>query len=138
MSARDLAFRAVRFAGIRLSKSRMLDDETAVRILYRSATGKTLDLGHPLTFNEKLQWLKLNDRQPCYVRMVDKIQAKEWAAAIIGDEYIVPTLRIWKDVKSIDLVGLPETVVLKTNHDSGTVIVANQEKDFRLDKVKQL
>ena len=97
-----------------------------------------MDLGHPLTFNEKLQWLKLNDRQPCYVRMVDKIQAKEWAAAIIGDEYIVPTLRIWKDVKSIDLVGLPETVVLKTNHDSGTVIVANQEKDFRLDKVKQL
>ena len=42
--------------------------------------GKVLDLDNPQTFNEKLQWLKLNDRKPEYTEMVDKFMAKKYVA----------------------------------------------------------
>lgn len=44
---------------------------------------KELNLENPQTFNEKLQWLKLYNRNPEYTRMVDKYEAKRYAAEII-------------------------------------------------------
>ena len=54
---------------------------------------KKLDLNNPQTFNEKLQWLKLHDRKPEYTMMVDKYEAKEYVAGIIGKDHIIPTDR---------------------------------------------
>lgn len=42
--------------------------------------GKKLNLKHPVTFNEKLQWLKLYNRHPKYTQMVDKIEVKKYVA----------------------------------------------------------
>lgn len=43
-----------------------MDDETFLKMAYKRKFGKELDLNNPVTFNEKLQWLKLNDRKPEY------------------------------------------------------------------------
>lgn len=61
-----------------------MDDETYLNIAYRIKMGKKLDLDPPVTFNEKLQWLKLHDRNPEYTTMVDKYEAKKWVADKIG------------------------------------------------------
>ncbi len=66
-----------------------------------------LDLEHPKTFNEKLQWLKLYDRRPIYTTMVDKYAVKKYVADIIGKEYIIPTLGLWDKAEDIDFGGLP-------------------------------
>jgi len=77
------------------SMFRWLPDDIYLRIQFRKMMKRPLDLRHPKTLNEKLQWLKIHDRKPEYTKMVDKISAKEYAASIIGEEHIVPTLGIW-------------------------------------------
>ena len=54
---------------------------------------KTLNLKNPRTFNEKLQWLKLNDRNPLYTTLVDKYEVKSYISDKIGDRYVIPTLK---------------------------------------------
>ena len=95
------------------------DDRRYLKKLWKYNMGYDIDLDHPVTFNEKIQWLKLNDRDPVYTTMVDKIEAKKWVADRIGDRYITPTLGVWDDPEKIDFDALPDRFVLKCNHNSG-------------------
>ena len=79
-----------------------MDDETFLKMAYKRKFGKELDLNNPVTFNEKLQWLKLNDQKPEYTEMVDKFLAKKYVASIIGQEHIIPTLGVWSHFDDID------------------------------------
>ena len=89
-----------------------------------------LNLDNPRTFSEKLQWLKLYDRRPEYVKMVDKYAAKEYVASIIGEEYIIPTLGVWNKPEDIDWDSLPDQFVLKCTHDSGGVVICTDKNTF--------
>lgn len=111
-----------------------LSDERYLQIRYYIVTGKNLNLEHPKTFTEKLQWLKLNDRNPSYVYMVDKCAAKEYVANLIGNQYIIPTLGVWNCFEDIDFDKLPQQFVLKCNHDSGGVIVCRDKNKFNKQK----
>ena len=66
----------------------------AIKTLYRICCGKKLNLKHPSTFNEKIQWLKLYDSTPLKTELSDKHLVKQWVADKIGDEYLIPTLGI--------------------------------------------
>lgn len=92
--------------------------------------GYPLDLDNPKTFNEKLQWLKLHDRNPLYTKMVDKYEAKKYVADIIGEEYIIPTLGVWNHFDEIDFEQLPEQFVLKCTHDSGSIVICKDKATF--------
>jgi hypothetical protein len=81
--------------------------------------GTDLNLDHPRTFSEKLQWLKLQDRNPLYTTMVDKVEVKKYVEEIIGEQYIIPTLGVWDTPDEIDFEALPNQFVLKCNHNSG-------------------
>lgn len=96
-----------------------------------------LDLDHPKTFNEKLQWLKLYDRNPEYAIMVDKCKAKNWVAEKIGEQYIIPTLAEYLTADEIDLDKLPNQFVLKCNHDSGSVVICKDKATFDLEAAKK-
>lgn len=96
-----------------------VSDKLYLKILFRLRMGYNLDLDNPKTFNEKLQWLKLYDRKPEYIKMVDKYEAKKYVASIIGEEHIIPTLGVWDDPDEIDFDSLPNQFVLKCTHNSG-------------------
>lgn len=113
---------------------RWLSDKHCLYVLYWARTGKRLDLKNPRTFNEKLQWLKLYDRKPEYVKMVDKYQAKNYIAAKIGQKYIIPTLGVWDRFEDIDFDALPDQFVLKCTHDSGGLVIVRDK--VKLDKVE--
>lgn len=49
-----------------------------------------VNLKSPKTFNEKLLWLKLYDRNPLYTILADKYLVKKYVSDIIGDEFVVP------------------------------------------------
>ncbi len=89
--------------------------------------GYKLDLKNPKTFSEKLQWLKLYDRRPEYTIMVDKVKAKEYVANKIGEQYIIPTIGVWKDPEEIDFELLPNQFVLKCNHNSGGLFICKDK-----------
>ena len=51
-------------------------DKLFLKFKYRLIIGKKLNLKNPSTFNEKLQWLKLYNRQHEYTMLVDKYEVK--------------------------------------------------------------
>lgn len=113
-----------------------LPDKTYLQLLYRFKMGHRLDLNHPKTFTEKIQWLKLYNRRPEYTLMVDKYAVKKYVADIIGEKYIIPTLGVWNKPEDIDWDALPNEFVLKTTHGggSGGVVICKDKKTFDRNK----
>lgn len=114
-----------------------IPDKTFLKMKYKLMMGKKLDLENPKTFNEKLQWLKLHDRNPEYTKMVDKYEAKEYVANIIGKEYIIPTLGVWDKFDDIDFDALPNEFVLKPTHTSGNVFICKDKSKIDYKKLKK-
>lgn len=109
-----------------------IPDKQFVQMMYYLKMGKRLNLNHPVTFNEKLQWLKLYDRKPEYTMMVDKNAVKGYVAEIIGEEHIIPTLGVWDRPEDIDFKELPQQFVLKTTHGGGGngVVICKDKSAF--------
>ena len=114
-----------------------ISDKRALKAKFYYLFSKKLDLRHPKTFNEKIQWLKLYDRRPEYVRMVDKYEVKRYIAEKVGEEYVVPTLGVWDRVEDIDFDALPDQFVLKCTHDSASVKICKDKSDFDFEEAKQ-
>ena len=114
----------------------MLPDSIYVTLAYKRITGKDLDLRHPITFNEKIQWLKIHDRKQEYVRMADKYLSKTFIAEIVGKEYVVPLLGGWNQVEEISEKDLPQRFVLKTNHDSGGIVICHDKSQLNWQEVR--
>jgi hypothetical protein len=117
---------------------RYLPDKLALEIRFKNVFHRPLNLDNPKTFNEKLQWLKLYDRKPEYTDMVDKFAAKNYAANIIGEEHIIPTLGVFNTFDEIDFNQLPNQFVLKCTHGSGDVVICKCKEQFdkKLAKIK--
>lgn len=119
----------------------LLCDKRYLKQRWNYVMGYPLDLKDPQSFNEKLQWLKLYDRQPLYTKMVDKYEAKKYISSVIGEEFIIPTLNIFESVEEIDFDSLPEQFVLKCTHDSGGVVICknknNLDKKAAIDKLNK-
>ena len=108
---------------------RIIPDRAYIQMYYFAHFKKFCNLKNPKTYNEKLNWLKLHDKNPIYTRIVDKFEAKEYVKDIIGDQYIIPTLGVWDNFDDIDFDELPQQFVLKCTHDSeGSVIVKDKDK----------
>lgn len=105
-----------------------MSDKTYLKLLYRGIVGKKLNLKNPETFNEKLQWLKLNNRQPEHTMMVDKYAVRKYIAEKLGEEYLIPLIGVWDSPDEIDFDALPNQFVLKCNHNSGTGMCICKDK----------
>ena len=116
----------------------IISDEKYLKIKYKLAMGKELDLNHPKTYNEKLQWLKLYDRQDAYIKMVDKYAVKEYVASVIGNQYIIPTLGVWENFDSIEFDKLPKKFVLKCTHDSGGIVICKNKDELDIKAAKKI
>lgn len=116
---------------------RLMSDKFYLSVLWKMVMGYKLDWKHPKTFNEKLQWLKLYDRNPLYTTLVDKYRVKQWVADKIGEQYVIPTLAVYNSVDEIDLNKLPNQFVLKCNHDSGSVVICRDKSSFDFETAKR-
>ncbi len=114
----------------------LLSSKMCIRIRYRLKLGKKLNLENPRTFNEKLQWLKLYDKNPLYIQLADKYEVRQYVKEKIGEQYLVPLIGIYKDENEIPFDNLPEQYVLKCTHDSGTVIIMNEQNNITTDEMK--
>lgn len=117
--------------------SPMFGDEMYLKILYHLRLMKKLNLKNPITYNEKLQWLKLNYRKPVMTKMVDKFEAKKWIRQIVGEEYVIKNYGIWNQFDEIDFNILPNQFVLKTTHDQGGVVICKDKDIFDLKEAKK-
>ncbi len=109
---------------------RILPDKVFLAAKYRLEMEKKLNLKNPQTFNEKLQWLKLHDRNPEYTKMADKYEVRKHIEKKIGEEYLIPLLGVWDSFEEIDFDSLPDQFVLKCTHDSGGLVICRDKKLF--------
>lgn len=112
-----------------------LSDRDYLEKLYRAHMGRPLELEHPETLNEKLQWLKLYYRDPLHTVLVDKYRVRDYVAEKLGEEHLIPLLGVWDDPDEIDFDRLPTQFVLKCNHNSGLGMYICRDKS-RLDPAR--
>lgn len=114
-----------------------IPDKIYLFLMYYILVKKRLNINNPKTFNEKLQWLKLNDRKNIYTKMVDKCEAKKYVADLIGNEYIIPTIGVYNNFNEINFNNLPNQFVIKCTHDSGSTIVCKDKTKFDIKNAKK-
>jgi hypothetical protein len=105
----------------------LIPDEYFLKLMYWSRIGKNLNLKKPITYNEKLQWLKLYDRRNEMITYVDKYAIRDYIKDTIGDKYLVPLLGVYYNFDEIDFGRLPEQFVLKCTHDSGGIVICKEK-----------
>lgn len=115
----------------------IIPDKEYLKLTHRIRFDEKLDFSNPVTFNQKIQWLKIYDRNPEYIKLVDKILVKQYVAKKIGEEYVIPTLGVWNNYDEIDFDSLPSQFVLKCNHDSGSVIVCKDKNKLDIRSTKR-
>lgn len=116
---------------------KFVPDKIYLKVYYRLRFHSKLNLKNPKTFNEKIQWLKLNDRNPEYIKIVDKYEVRKIIKEKIGGEYLVPIYGVWDTFEQIDFEKLPEKFVLKCTHDSGGVVICKNKNDLDKEKAKK-
>ncbi len=108
-----------------------IPDDIYLKCRFKLLMGQTLHLDNPQTFNEKLNWLKLYNRQAWYSDIADKSKVKDYVRRKIGEEHLIPTIGIWNQFDDIDFDNLPRQFVLKsTNGGGGTGVVICREKSL--------
>lgn len=101
-----------------------------LKAAYYVVFGEDLDLKQPRAFTEKIQWIKLYDKNPLYTVITDKYMVRRYISEKIGKEYIVPLLEVWEKPRDIDFEKLPTKCVIKCTHDCGSVIVYDKNKNI--------
>ena len=114
-----------------------LNDKEYLKLFFELKMKKKLNLDNPKTFNEKLQYMKLYNKNPIYTELVDKYKVKEYVSKVIGNEYIIPTLKIYDSFEEINFEELPRQFVLKCTHDSGGIYICRDKKNIKMRKVKK-
>lgn len=115
-----------------------LPDKDYLEMIFPVYFGDSLNLENPQTFNEKLQWLKLYNRQPGYTLMVDKYRVRKYIQEQIGEKYLIPLLGVWDKPELIDFGILPNQFVLKCNHNSGMgMYICKNKSEININKVKK-
>lgn len=92
------------------------------------------DISNPITLNDKIQWTKFFDQSYDVVKCTDKIKVKEYAREKLGKDICAKVYQQEKNIESIDLGTLPNSFVIKTNHDSGTTFIVQNKNQFSFQK----
>jgi len=107
------------FRTYRYVKRDRIDDTTYLKKKFNAIHGYELDLKNPKTLNEKMQWLKINDRRPINTQLADKYEVRSYIREHFGEEYLIPLVLQTKNVEDIKPENLPEyPIIIKTTHDS--------------------
>lgn len=98
-----------------------------LRRQYREAFFRDPDLVNPMGFSEKIQWRKLNDRNPLFPLITDKLCCRDFVSDRLGPERageLLPAL-IWSgsEADAIPFERLKQGAVLKANHGSSWNVV---------------
>lgn len=107
-----------------------------LRRWYKDKTGKDLNLDNPRTYNEKIQWLKINGPLQEMGELADKYHVRGFVSKRIGQEYLVPLVGVWDDPSEIDFDVLPDRFVLKATHGSAWNIVVKDKASIDASSVR--
>lgn len=92
--------------------------------------GYAVNLKKPRSFNEKVIWKKLWDRNPLLPVTADKVLVRDYLRQRLGEslasQVVIPTLAVANDAEAIDFNRLPSSFVIKANHASRTNLIVRE------------
>jgi len=97
------------------------------KIRFYKKVGYKLNLKNPRSFNEKIVWKKINDRNPLLPITTDKYKVRSYIKKVLGEEkaeeILIPLLYITDKPENIPFERLPSAFIVKPNHTSGDKII---------------
>ena len=107
-----------------------MPDEMYLKWQFRHIYHKKLNIKHPVTYADKLAYMKVKIRDARLSKLVDKAEVRTYVAEVIGDQYLIPLIGIYDAVSDIPWDDLPQEYVLKCTHDSASVILHVNGMEF--------
>ena len=120
---------------------KVLPDEVLCKLYSRVVLKKNIDLKVPKTFNEKIQWLKINDypNNALVIKCADKYRVREYISEKGFGEILVPLYGDWDSADNIVWEDLPDKFVLKCNHGCAyNIVCSDKSKLNKRETVQQL
>lgn len=114
------------------------DFKSELCLWYKWYVGEDLNIDNPVTYNEKIQWLKLYDNLPIKKTLADKISVRSYVEEKIGNEYLIPLLGVWHKYDEIAFDSLPNQFVLKCNTGSGFNYVVKDKNVINHNEVRRM
>ncbi|MHA7878151.1 MAG: ATP-grasp fold amidoligase family protein [Saccharospirillum sp.] len=109
---------------------------------FLKAHGYPLNLQQPRTFNEKLCWKKIYDRNPVLPVIADKLRVRDYIRNQLGsaeaEDVLIPLLQVMDVPEALDLDALPEQFVIKSNHGSGHNWLVRSKAEFTMNAFVEL
>jgi hypothetical protein len=115
----------------------MLPDSLFLSLLHHKCIGRYPNLVRPVTFNEKILQRSLRP-DPRYIGLTDKLSVREYIAAKIGEEHLIPLVATPDALTREVFDALPDAFVMKANHGSSFVEVVRKKSDTSFEKLQVL
>lgn len=108
---------------------KFMSDAFFTKYCFYKHHGYMLNLKRVSTLNEKIQWLKLNNRKELDTIVADKLAVREYVSSLVGDKYLIPLLKIISDVEELKFRDTYPNgnFVIKANHNSGGTCIVKGE-----------
>ena len=111
-------------------ESMNISDIDFAQMHYKKATGKELNLINPVTYDDKLWYLKLSNRDPLLTKCSDKYLAREYVKECGLGHILNELYGVYDNADKIDFDKLPSPCFLKCNHASGYNAIYDRSKPF--------
>ena len=106
-------------------------------LLYRLRFKRKLNWSDPKTYNEKLQYMKVNCRDETMTQDVDKYAVREKVGDKVGATILIPIIAVYNTVDEIDFAELPDQFVLKCTHGTHCSIICKDKSCFDVESARK-
>lgn len=119
------------------SKFRLnIPDEQYAQEYYFKRYKRKLDLKHPITFDDKIWWLKFNYHNKLMTQCADKLAVRDYVKKCGLGHILNDLYEVYDSVDKINIQNLPNRFYLKCNHVSGGNVACYDKNKFNLNKAK--
>lgn len=107
-------------------------DAILSKLYFKIYLKRSLNLTKPMSFNEKIQWLKLYNypNNQTVIKCTDKYTVREYVKKKGFESHLVPLLGVWDQSEYVEWGKLPNSFVLKCTHGCAYNIVVNKKDDI--------
>ncbi len=114
-----------------------LSDEAWTRKMFNWSHHCPLNLTDPCTLNEKIQWLKLYNRDPQLPFWADKHRVRELVKHCLSSELLIPVYAVSPHPQDIEFESFQEPFIIKPTHLSGRVIIVRDKARINWRQVRK-
>jgi len=112
-------------------------DEAVTREGYIHIFGREPDLKNPKTFNEKINWLKLFNRQPIHQIFADKVAVRDLVRERGFGEILNEIYGVWDRPEDVPVQDLPTSFALKAAHGWHMNWIRKPGEPLRIDEIRR-